>query len=57
MEDYDGRDNDRYPLHGVTNTKCQGRDLIQGHVGNLVVQVVEDALGCNPPAICGFKAT
>lgn len=57
MEDYDGRNNDRYPLHGVTNTKCQRRDFVQGHVGNLVVQVVEDALGCNPPAICGFKAT
>lgn len=36
-EDDDRGYNDRYPLHGVANAKCQGRDLIQGHVRHLIV--------------------
>lgn len=27
-EDNDGGDNDRDTFHGVTDTKCQGRDLV-----------------------------
>jgi hypothetical protein len=49
LEDYDGRDNDRNPLHGVADAECQRRDLIQRHVGHLVVQVVEHALRRHPP--------
>lgn len=49
LEDYDGGDNDRNPLHGVANGECERRDLIQRHVGYLVVQVVEHALRCHPP--------
>jgi len=49
LEDYDGRDNDRDPLHGVADAECQRRDLIQRHVGYLVVQVVEHALRRHPP--------
>jgi hypothetical protein len=32
VEDDDRGDYDRYPFHGVSDAKCQGRDLIQGHV-------------------------
>ena len=49
LEDYDGGDNDRNPLHGVANGECKRRDLIQRHVGYLVVQVVEHALRRHPP--------
>ena len=51
MEDYDGRDDDRYPFHSIANAKCQGRDFIQRHVGDLVVQMVEDTLSSYPPTI------
>lgn len=51
MEDYDGGNNDGYPLHGVADAKCQRRDLVQGHVRYLVVQVVEHTLGSHPPTI------
>lgn len=37
MEDDDRRDYDRYTFHGVSNAKCQGRDLVQGHVRDLIV--------------------
>jgi hypothetical protein len=50
MEDYDGGDYDRYPLHRVSYAECQGRNLIERHVWNLVIQVVEDTLGRHPPA-------
>lgn len=50
VEYYDRGDYDRYPLHRVSYTKCQGRNLIERHIGNLVIQVIEDTLGCNPPA-------
>jgi hypothetical protein len=50
VEDDDWGDNDRYPFHGVSNAKCQGRDLIQGHIWHLVVEMIEHTLGCHPPA-------
>ena len=49
VEDYDRCNNHRYPLHGVTNAKSQGRDFIKRHVGHLIVQVVEHTLRCHPP--------
>lgn len=49
LEDDDGRDDDRNPLHGVADAECQRWDLIQRHVGYLVVQVVEHALRRHPP--------
>lgn len=42
-------DYDRYTFHGVTNAKCQGRDLVQGHVWHLVVEMIEHTLGRHPP--------
>lgn len=50
-EDDDGGDNDGYPLHGVSNAKCQGWDLVQGHVWNLIVQVIKHALCRHPPIV------
>jgi hypothetical protein len=50
LEDDDGRDDDGDALHGVADGEGEGRDLVQGHVGHLVVQVVEHALRRHPPA-------
>ena len=49
MEDDDGRDYNRNSLHCVPDAKCQGRNLIQRHVRNLIIQVVEDTLSYHPP--------
>lgn len=50
VEDDDGRDDDWYALHGVADAKCQRRDFVKWHVGDLVVEVVEYALSRHPPA-------
>ena len=49
VEDDDGGDYNRYTFHGVANAKCQGRDLIKGHVWDLIVEMIENTLGCHPP--------
>ncbi len=49
VEDDDGGDNDGDPLHGVADAECQWWDLVQWHVGHLVVQVVEHTLRRHPP--------
>ena len=49
VEDDDGGDNDGDTLHGVADAECQRRYLVKGHVGHLVVQVVEHALCGHPP--------
>lgn len=49
VEDDDGGDDDGYPLHRVADAEGQRGDLVQGHVGDLVVQVVEHALSGDPP--------
>ena len=55
MEDDDRGDYDRYTLHGVSNAKCQGRDLIQRHVRDLIVEVVEHTLGRHPPITSKYQ--
>jgi len=49
-EDEDGRHDDSHALHGVADGEGEGGDLVKGHVGDLVVEVVEHALCDNPPA-------
>lgn len=48
-EDDDGRNYDRYTFHGVSDAKRQRRNLIQGHVRHLIIEMVENTLRCNPP--------
>eukprot|EP00262_Sarcandra_glabra_P021751 TRINITY_DN931_c0_g1_i8.p3 TRINITY_DN931_c0_g1~~TRINITY_DN931_c0_g1_i8.p3 ORF type:complete len:116 (+),score=9.97 TRINITY_DN931_c0_g1_i8:311-658(+) len=49
VENYYRGDDDRNSLHGVSNAKRQGRDFIQGHVRELIVQMIKNALGRYPP--------
>ena len=50
VEDDDGRDDHGDTLHGVADAEGERRNLVQGHVRDLVVQVVKYTLCHHPPA-------
>lgn len=49
VENDNGGDNHCHALHGVTNAEGEWGNLVQGHVRDLVVQVVEYTLRHYPP--------
>lgn len=49
LEDDDGCNDHADSLHRVANAEGQWGDLIQRHVRNLVVEVIEHALSSDPP--------
>lgn len=50
VKDDDRGYNNSDTLHGITDAKCERRNLVQWHVRHLIVQVIKHTLCHDPPA-------